>query len=260
MAKATTKDPMLGGGSIGSPPGLSRRHLFDDIGAYGLRAFSGYVRAEFLKQLMGREAQRVYREMLDNSSVVGAIMFAITQAMRKVTWRVEPANDTAPAKAAAEFVESLMEDMSHTWEEFIIDGLSMLGYGFAVHEIVYKRRNGRRPESPPGPKPKADPASSDYDDGKIGWRRLPIRGQDTITKWFFDPNGQIKGATQQPYAGPTLDIPVEKFLLFRPSTHKNSPEGKSILRNAYRPYYFIKRLEELEAISIERMNGFPVIS
>jgi hypothetical protein len=50
------------------------------------------------------------------------------------------------------------------------------------------------------------------------------------------------------------------MLLFRPSQHKNNPEGRSILRNAYRSYYFVKRLEELEAILFERMAGFPVMS
>jgi hypothetical protein len=255
-----TKDPMLGGGSVGTPPELQRRQIFDDLGSYGLRAYSGYVREEFLPQLMGRQAQRVYREMLDNSSVVGAVMFAIMQAMRRVTWRVEPVSDKGDAKAAAEFVESLMADMSHTWEDFVVEALSMLGYGFSIHEIVYKRRLGRRPHSRPGPKPQADMGSSAYDDGKIGWRRLPIRAQDTIIKWFFDPNGQVQGYTQQPYAGPLIDAPIEKAVLFRAGAHKNNPEGRSILRNAYRAYYFIKRLEELEAIAIERMNGFPVIS
>lgn len=239
---------------------MSRRQVYDDLGSYGLRAYSGYVREEFLPQLMGRQAQRVYREMLDNSSVVGAVIFAVTQAMRRVTWRVEPANDTGEAKALAEFVESMMHDMSHTWEDFILESLSMLGYGFSVHEIVYKRRLGRKPHSRPGPKPRQDMAGSSYNDGKIAWRRLPIRAQDTILKWFFDENGSIEGFTQQPYAGPTIDIPLEKGLLFRAGVHKNNPEGRSILRNAYRPYYFVKRLEELEGIAIERMNGFPVIS
>lgn len=259
MAPRTRKDPLLGGGAAGNPPKLERTQRFDDLGSYGLRAFSGYVREEFLPQLMGRSAQRVYREMLDNSPVVGAVMFAITQAMRKVTWRVEPANDSAEAEKYAEFVDGLMHDMSHTWEDFVQEMLSMLGYGFSVHEIVYKRRLGHRPETRPGPKPINDPGSSKFDDGKVGWRRLPIRGQDTILKWFFDENGQIRGVTQQPYAGPTLDIPIEKCLLFRSGMHKNNPEGKSVLRNAYRPYYFIKRFEELEAVNFERMNGFPVM-
>lgn len=254
------KDPLLGGGSVGDPPQLPKSQIYDDFGAYGLRAFSGFVREEFLPQLMGRQAQRVYREMLDNSPVVGAEMFSILQAMRRVTWRVEPANDSSAAQQAVEFVESLMEDMSHPWEDFIVESLSMLGYGFSVHEIVYKRRLGQRPHSRPGPKPQRDMGSSDYSDGKIGWRRLPIRSQDTILKWFFDENGGVQGVTQQPYAGGVIDIPIEKLLLFRAGVHKNNPEGRSILRNAYRPYFFQKRLEEQEGVCFERLNGFPVIT
>src|SRR5581483_9309062 len=78
-------------------------------------------------------------------------------------------------------------------------------------------------------------------------------------KWFFDENGQVKGLTQQPWIGQLIDIPIDKLLLFRPSAHKNNPEGRSVLRNAYRSWFFTKRLEEQEAILIERMNGFPVI-
>lgn len=239
-----------GGGSAGPWPVFTPGQTFQDVGSLGLRAFSGWVREEFLPQLQGRLAAQKYREMMDNSPVIGAIMFAITATMRKVKWRVEAANDSGEAAEAADFVESCMNDMSHSWEDFIVESLSMLGYGFAPHEIVYKRRLG--PDAPDG--------KSNYDDGKIGWRRLPIRGQDTVIKWFFDPNGQIKGLTQQPWTGWLVDIPIEKMLLFRPSQHKNNPEGRSILRTSYVPYYFAKRMQEQEAIVGERLGGFPLIS
>lgn len=225
--------------------------IFRDVGSYGLRQYSGWVREEFLRQLQGREAARVYREMLDNSATVGSLMFAITQSMRKIEWRVNPADDTPAAAEAADFAESLRHDMSHTWEDFVAEALSMLGYGYSVHELVYKRRLGRNPGG--------DQPTSKYNDGMIGLRRLPIRSQDTIIKWFFDGDGQITGVTQQPWKGSILDIPIQKFLLFRPSSHKNNPEGRSILRTAYRAYYMITRLEEQEAIMHERLSGFPVM-
>jgi hypothetical protein len=224
---------------------------FKDVGSYGLRQFGGWMREEFLPQLQGREAARVYREMRDNSATVGGLLFAITQAMRKVEWRVQPATDTPDAKAAAEFVNSLRDDMSHTWEDFIDEALSMLPFGYSIHETVYKRRIGRRSYG--------DRPTSRYNDGLIGLRRLPIRGQETILKWFFDANGQITGVTQQPWVGAMIDLPIEKFVLFRPSAHKGNPEGRSILRNAYQSYYFVKRLQEQEAILFERMSGLPVM-
>jgi hypothetical protein len=238
--------------------GMGRQTLFTDYGSYGLRQYGGWIREEILPELTGREAARAYREMLDNSAVVGAMIFTIQQAMRKVKWRMAPADEkNAESVAAAEFAESLRHDMSHTWDDALTEILSMLPFGFSVHEIVYKYRLGKRPRR--AADDMVDPPSSKYDDGLIGWRRLPIRGQETIIKWFFDRNGQIRGVTQQPWVGSLLDIPVEKFLLFRPTQHKNNPEGRSVLRNAYRSYYFMKRMEELEAILFERMGGLPVM-
>lgn len=228
--------------------------LYRDVGSSGLRQYGGFLREQYLRALQGREAARVFREMGDGSAVISSVLFAIQQAMRKVSWRDEPANDTPQAQEAADFANSLRMDLSSPWDEHVVEALSMLQYGFAPCEIVYKKRLGRR-----GSAYKQDDASSAYDDGKIGVRRLPLRGQETVLKWFFDQNGQITGLTQQPWIGPLIDIPIEKLLLFRPSMHKNNPEGRSILLSSYRPWFFMKRIEELEAILFERMGGLPVV-
>jgi hypothetical protein len=41
--------------------------------------------------------------------------------------------------------------------------------------------------------------------------------------------------------------------------YKNNPEGRAVIRNSYRPYYFLKRLEEMQAINLERMSGVPAL-
>lgn len=199
--------------------------LFKDIGSSGLRQFGGWVREEFLQQLQGRQGARVYREMADNNASVGAITFAIQQTMRDVEWRVIPADQTPKALEMADWADSLRGDMSMTWEDFIVEALSMLTFGYAPHEIVYKRRLGR---NPPSARDDEDPATSLYDDGTIGIRRLPLRGQDTVLKWFFGINGETLGLTQQPWVGPLIDIPIEKLLLFRPVQFKNNPEGRAL--------------------------------
>lgn len=240
-------------------PILTGGMTFSDVGTSGLRQFGGWVREEFLPQLVGRQASRTYREMLDNSATVGSIMYTIRASMRRVDWRVEPADDTPAGQEAADFVQGCMDDMSHTWSDFVDEVTSKLGYGFAPHEIVYKRRLGRN--APPDPRrPGKSLPPSKYDDQRIGWRKLALRGQDTILKWFFDEDGGIQGLTQQPWFGPLVDIPIEKLLLFRVRPHKNNPEGYSILRTAYRSWYIAKRLEEQEAILFERLSGLPVIS
>ena len=67
--------------------------------------------------------------------------------------------------------------------------------------------------------------------------------------------------TQQPPPSfETFTIPIEKALLFRTESRKGNPEGRSILRNAYRPWYFKRRIQEIEGIGIERdLAGLPVI-
>jgi len=240
------------------PPQFNVGMAFSDLGSSGLRQWSGWVREEFLPQLQGRQAARVYREMQDNSSVIGALMFAINATMRRIEWRVDPANDSPRAAAIAEFFDTCRDDMSHTWPEFIIEMQSMLGYGFAPMEVVYKRSLGRDPPPDPQRPGKLMPTSK-FDDGLIRWRKIALRGQDTIIKWFFGDDGAIEGLTQQPWQGPLIDIPIEKLLIFRPATYKNNPEGRSILRSAYRSWYMAKRLEEMEAIVYERMGGIPTM-
>jgi hypothetical protein len=56
-------------------------------------------------------------------------------------------------------------------------------------------------------------------------------------------------------------IPYSKSLLFRTKFRYNNPEGRSLLRNAYRPWYFKKHIEEIEGIGIERdLAGLPVFT
>lgn len=243
-------------GSGGWPlPHLLGGMTFADVGSSGLRQYGGWIREEFLPQLVGLQGPRMYREMVDNDPTIGSLLFAIQQLMRKVEWRVKPSSDHADAKEMADFADSLRHDMSHTWEDFQAEALSMLPYGFAPHEIVYKARLGREPPVVDG-KPLPE---SRFNDGRIGLRRLPLRGQDTVIKWFLSPSGEIEGLTQQPYVGTLIDIPIPKLLLFRPTAHKGNPEGRSILRNSVRPYVFVKRLEEQEAITLERFGGLPVM-
>lgn len=238
------------------PPDFQIGMTFKTLGSGGLRQFGGWVREDFLPEFQGRQAARIFREMRDNSPTVGAILFAVTQTMRGSTWRVEPADDTPEAKEKAEWVETMMDDMEHTWQEFQIDALSMLPFGYAPMEMVFKRRNGRNGGT--DAEGNGLPTSA-FDDGTVGVHRLALRGQDTVLKWFFDRNGVTTGMTQQPWIGPLIDIPIQKLLLFRPSFFKGNPEGYSILRTAYRSYFFKKRLEEQQAICYERMSGVPVL-
>jgi hypothetical protein len=148
-----------------------------------------------------------------------------------------------------------MNDMSTTWSNTISEILTMMPYGFAWHEEVYKRREGSNRNPSLGSK---------YDDGRIGWKKLAGRAQASIQEWVFneDGSGDVLAAVQwAPSDGKKHIIPMEKSLLFRTKYKYNNPEGRSLLRNAYRPWYFKKHIEEIEGIGIERdLAGLPVLT
>lgn len=223
----------------------------EELGLTGLKRTGGFVIEEFLPQLRGDRATKVYREMTDNDPVVGAIIFAIDKLLRQVDWYVDPPKDATEEDERTVFLKECMEDMSHTWPDFISEVVSMLPFGWSYFEIVYKKRQG----------PQTDGSKSKYTDGKLGWRKFAIRSQDSLLQWDFDETGGINGMTQTaPPQHIATFIPIEKALLFRTSTNKGNPEGRSILRNAYRPWYFKKRIEEIEAIGVDRdLAGFPVL-
>lgn len=193
--------------------------------------------------------------MQANSPIIRASLFAIDMLMRQVDWRVDPADENnTQAVEVADFVNECRDDMSHTWADFLSEVFSFVPYGYSYHEIVYKIRAG---EQPPG----AQQPTSKYDDQKIGWRKLPIRTQTTQQQWVFDDTGGLKGQWQvAPPDFQRVFLPIEKCLLFRPGAHKGNPEGRSALRGAYRPWYFAKRIEEVESIGVERdLAGLPVV-
>ena len=225
-----------------------------EVGSTGLVQYGGEVQEDFLRQLQGKRGYATYREMSDNHPVIGAILYSIEMLVRGVNWTVVPSDpNDQRAVDEAEFISGCMSDMSHSWADTLSSVLSMLQFGYCYNEIVYKRRNG--------PDKEDSNERSEFNDGRIGWRKWPIRDQSTITRWKFDENGGIDGAYQMnplSNAGEVY-LPIEKCLLFRTSTKRNNPQGRSILRNAFVPWYFQKRIAEIEAIGIERdLAGMPV--
>ncbi len=215
-----------------------------EIGTSGLIRYGDDISDEWLLAMQGTRGVRVIREMKDNDPTIGSSLYVMDSTVRKVPWRMDRAPDHALAEEAAVFAEQCMADMSHTWQDFLGEAMSQVPFGWVLFEKVFKIRNGRSAKGTP---------SSKQSDGKLGIRKLAIRAQETCDGWAFDDEGGISGMYQ--VAAPLFKrvlIPIESAVLFRPQLAKNNPMGRSLLRNAYRPWFFLKRLEELEAIGIER--------
>jgi len=217
----------------------------DEIGAIGLKREGNDVADEWLKDLNSSEKRyKLYREVRDNSPVIGGAMLAIENLLRRVDVFVRGGKDEDQ-----EFIHDCMDDMSHPWETVISQALSALTYGFSVHELVYKKRQGPDAKIP-----------SKYNDGKIGWRKFAFRSQESLFGWNWDKQGGVESFIQQPapeYRERT--IPMEKMLLYRVNDWSNNPEGRSCLRNCILTWKFVKRIQVIEGIGIERdLAGLPV--
>jgi len=225
----------------------------NELGRTGQNRWGGQIYEEFLKELHGRRGMAVYKEMSENDDVIGAILYATEMLIRQAPWTVQPGGATAKDQEAAEFVQSCMDDMSDTWTDTVSEILSYLVFGWSALEIVYKRRGGSSAD---------ERLNSKHDDGLIGWRKLPIRAQETLWEWIYDDNDNLIGMAQMPPPGyEIITIPIDKLLLFRTKSRKGSPEGRSILRSAYRSWYFKRRIQEIEGIGVERdLAGFPVLT
>lgn len=223
-------------------------------GVPGLKFSSGYIDEEIVRELRWPQAGKVYKEM-NYDPVVGGSIYLIETLVRKVVWKVD---ENGAGQEAADFLESCMHDMSEmSWDDFISEVLSELIYGFSLHEVVFKVRRG--------PLEKNRRFKSQYSDGKIGWMELPRVAQSTLKEWTFTNDGRPQKFIQDTsgLAGGDkgdIEIPIEGNLLFKTKSDKNNPEGFSLLRRAYRPWYFKKYLEEIEGIGIERnLAGVPVL-
>lgn len=224
-----------------------------ELGIGGLKQYGGRIAEEWHQNLAGTRGARIYEEMRDNDATVGAVLYSIESFLRKAEWDV-----VGPDQTEVDFLKSCMNDMDEPWEDFISDVLSFLVYGFSLHEIVYKVRVGPQENSPR--------YRSDFTDSRFGWRSLALRPQSTIDRWDIDPEtGEIYGAVQRSTVGGTkqtdYSLPMSRCCLFRTRPYKNNPQGRSVLRTAYRSWFMKRRLEEIEAIGVARdLNGLPVVS
>lgn len=244
---------------IGVNANEPERFKLGESGYTGLNIFNGVSVEEAKKELNFPYSVKTFKQM----SYHGTINSALTlyeSLITKADWKiVEPENATAEEKRQAEFIRECMNDMDHSWLDFVKEILSMNIYGFSVHEKVYRKRylsNG-----------------SDYNDGLIGWKKLPIRAQESIERFIFSDDGnEVIGVRQNisqvadPYnrfanRASIVNLPASKVLLFRTGRHRGDPYGKSMLRDAYLGWRYLTAIEEIEANGVAKdMVGLPVLS
>lgn len=226
---------------------LDESIVFTQMGSTGLKVNRGVIHDEFLTDLKGHRRYKIFTEMRNNDATVGAVLYVIESLLKQVVYDMQPASQDPEDIEIADFVKTCMHDMADSWESNLSEILAFLPLGYSIHEIVYKQRTEE---------------TSKFNDNRIGWKYLMPLAQDTIERWLYDEDEiDLVGLEQRNVNKFELvHIPIAKTLLFRPTSHKRNPEGRSVLRTAYRSWYFKKRIEEIEGVGIERdLAGIPVM-
>lgn len=236
-----------------------------EIGFTGLRVVRGQILEECEKELSWPWCQWTYKKMLRDGTIAPAVDYVQTW-ISSIPWDVKaPVGYEEELKGDVAFIKSIMKDMEHSWLEFIRNISSFVPKGFAVVEIVKRRRLKSK--------------KSRYNDGRIGIKKLAFRSQDTISGWEYSKSGRdFEGvwqrvqkptgkSPQKPYEIPNLVngkyeilIPKDKILLFRNNPDKDNPQGNSPLNSVYEAWRYKKAFEETEANGVSAdMNGFRVL-
>ena len=238
--------------AIVEQPLSQKFNLGEEIGQTGLAHWYGEIQERYLSDLQGTEGIAVFNEMGRRDPSVRSIMFATKLMARTVTWQaVAPSDTPGPDAEATEFLATNLEDMSHTVTDSIDDCLSMLVFGWFWQEICYKRRTGA-----------AGKHASQFDDGRIGWRKWAPRKQTSWYKWEFDDHGGVEGIWQWPQnerMNKQIFIPIEKSLHYTTEPSGGDPEGFSLCEPMYESWYFLKNILPVLGIGFERsFVGLPV--
>ena len=228
---------------------------FRPMGRTGLSASGGWQWEERLRALQGQRGMEAYREMGDNDSTIGTALGLVERTARQAPVQVAPASQAPQDIEAAEFLEDCFDDLELPFSDILADQVrSVCQYGFYIGALQYKRRAGDAPEPY---------LKSKHKDGRIGWRAIVGMAPESIMRWNTADRSSDKIISVTQCAAPEYqyeDVPEERYLHIRQSTHKNNPLGQSMLRACFRDWHIKSRVESFAAIGAERsVAGMPVI-
>lgn len=216
---------------------------------------------EYVPELRTRmTATRTYDMMIRNDAQVRATLRATKIPILGGQWFIEPFDQSNEAKDIAEFVEdNLMLNYNMSWTSFLEEVLRMEDYGCSIFEKVWEYADWT-PRSGSSRKPRR----------MLMLRKLAPRSPFTIKEFVYDVNGGPNGIVQiLPATGDTrasistgreVNIPIEKLVIFTYDKVGGNLEGQSLLRTAYKHWYYKEKLYKIDAIQKERHGlGVPDI-
>lgn len=223
-------------------PKLTASVAMRELGYASPSPFTAWTRDERIAELRDAQGIRTYYDMKRADGTIRAALRYVKTSVLSARWFMEPASESILDQNIANFVEkNLFEDLVLPWHRVLEDALLMCEYGYSPLEKVF-----------------------DIDaDGKVVLKKLAPRHPLDIKEWVYDAEGGPNGIIMNPTEANgwnDIPIPIEKMVVFVLEQEAGDMRGISLLRSAYKHYYFKDTLYKIDAIQKERHGiGIPVI-
>lgn len=215
------------------------RPSYTELGTTGQTNFGGMVRNDYNPELRDKAGLAVYDRMRKSDGQVRATLRLVKTPVLAARWYVDPGDDTPAARKMAEHIENnLFKWATTSWNQTLTEILLMLDYGFYAFEKVFTQR-----------------------DGLVIWQKFAPRHPTDVTEWKFDKHGGVEAMIMTPPDGSKdIEIPIDKLAVFSYEMEAGNITGTSVLRSAYKHWYYKENFYKIDAIQKERHGvGVPMI-
>ena len=218
----------------------TKRAVTTELGGTGTAIFSGIISTdEYVTDLKGMKLIETVDQMRWSDASIGLALLAVTLPLLSAEWDITAVSEDTQDVEVADFVHHCLFDLL-PWNDNLRQALLSLAYGHYVFELVYG-----------------------FEESKIVFKKWAPRLPKTLYKWNTE-KGDLKSITQrftQDDKTIEIDIPIEKLMVFVHSKEGDNWLGTSILRQAYKHWYFRDKYYKIDAIATERHGvGIPVIT
>ena len=211
-----------------------------ELGSSSPSPWTSWMREEQNSELRGEFGLAKYLSMKRSDGTVRGSLRLFKTPVVGARWYMKPGSEKSRDVTIADRInQMLIDDMTQTWPQTLNEILLMADYGHSILEKVWK----------------------EYDDGFLGWQKLAPRHPMDVQTWVWDKNGGIAGLRMKSEkSAEGLWIPIEKLLIFTMDVESGDLRGTSLLRSAYKHWYYKENLYKIDAIQKERHGiGVPII-
>jgi len=201
------------------------------------------------------QAARTYTKMVRDDASVRVSLRAGKAPVLGAEFFIDPFDNTDQNKLIWEFVDfNLFHGMTTCWTRVLENALTMYENGKSIFEPVWEQREW-------SPK-KTNPTANRKQYTML--RKLAFRPATTVTHVTYDDNGGPVDITQQAIGQDgnqrEVTIPIEKLVIFNIDPQYGI-EGMSLLRSAYKHWFYKDKLYNIDAIQKERHGiGVPDVA